>query len=206
MQPTPSLIRFSKIRNYFGILLPLIMLLKPQVSSHMKQECIKMTAGTNEILIAAMNKPCKITSESLSDCLIREAEKSGKILPIVSDLISKNYGEASEAVTKACIASTLGLPDKSLDKVPLAALIEAMQNRKGENKNNDDEEGEKEQKETAEDATDEKFEIPQQESNSDDNKSGKNDADEIINKKDEKDVSVENENTIYKREMPEFNP
>ena len=33
------------------------------------------------------------------------------------------------------------------------------------------------------DAIEEKFEIPQQESNSDDNKSGKNDADEITPKK-----------------------
>ena len=35
---------------------------------------------------------------------------------------------------------------QELDAVPPAALIEAMQNRKGENKNNDDEEGGKEQK------------------------------------------------------------
>lgn len=198
--------RFSKIPSYLGVLLPLIMLLKPQVKSHLKEECIKMTAGSNDTLIAAMDKPCKIISESLSDCLIREAEKSGKILSILSDLISKNYGDASESVTKTCIASTLGLPKESLDKVPLAALIEAMQNRTDENKNSDSEEPKKEQTEPMEDVTKEKSEGPEQESQSEDNEAGMKESDEVHTKKDDYDMLLDSEKTTYKKEIPKLNP
>ena len=197
-------LRFKSSRTpvYFGILLPLIMLLKPQVKSHIKQECVKMTAGTNDVLVEAMDKPCKLIADSLSDCLIKEAESSGKILPIVADLISRNYGDASEAVTKKCIASTLGLPKNSLDKVPLAALIDAMQKLKGDNKEQESEEAKKDQKETLEDIPESKPEIPEQESNSGDNQPKDNDSDR--EDKDEQGTSESKEEAAIKKEMPKF--
>lgn len=202
----PSFLHFKSFKTipYLGILLPLMMLLKPQVKSHIKQECVKMTAGTNDVLVEAMSKPCQLIAESLSDCLIKEAENSGKILPIVSDVISRNYGDASEAVTKKCIALTLGLPKNSLDKVPLAALIETMQNRKEKNEDSDIEDIKREQNEISEDMPEAKPEIPEQELNPGDNQPEEAKPDGQNKNKDEQDILEDTQETLYKKEMPEI--
>ena len=189
---------------YLGILLPLMMLLKPQVKSHIKQECVKMTAGTDDVLVEAMSKPCQLIAESLSDCLIKEAENSGNILPILSDVISKNYGDASEAITKKCIASTIGLPKNILDKVPLAALIETMQNRKEKGKHSDNEDLQKEQIEILEDMPDSKPESPELELNPEDNQPEETKPDGQNKNKDEQDILEDTQETLYKKEMPEI--
>lgn len=132
-----SKFNFSKQSAYFGLLLPLVMLLKPQVRNHIQGECIRITAGTNEELVVAMANPCKLISESISDCLIKESERSGKLLPILSDLISKKYGDATDSVAKKCTASFLGLPENTLDKVPVAVLINAMQGSTSEKSKSD---------------------------------------------------------------------
>lgn len=198
-------VKVSKVPAYLGILLPLIMLLKPQVKAHIKDECIKMTAGINDELIVAMDKPCKLIAESLSDCLIKESEKSGKILQIVSDLISKNYGNASEAVTQKCIASTLGLPENSLDKVPLAVLINTMQNRKDENRKSDNDEVDEEQNDLIEDITKVEPKVLDKETVANENKHPKGGDSYTENKMpDAKDELEESGETIYMKEMPKF--
>ena len=196
--------KFPKTFAYFGILLPLMMLFKPQVKSHIRQECVKMTAGTNNILIEAMSKPCQLIAESLSECLIKEAENSGNILPILSDVISKNYGDASEAITKKCIASTIGLPKNILDKVPLAALIETMQNRKEKGKHSDIEDLQKDQSQILEDMPDSKPESPELELNPEDNQPEETKPDGQNKNKDEQDILEETQETLYKKEMPEI--
>lgn len=132
-----SNINLSKKSAYFGLLLPLVMLLKPQVRNHIQGECIRITAGTNNELIMVMEKPCKLIAESISDCLIKESERSGKLLSILSDLISRKYGDSTDAVAKKCTASFLGLPENTLDKVPMAVLINAMQGRTSEDSKSD---------------------------------------------------------------------
>lgn len=195
----------SKTPAYLGLLLPLMMLLKPQIRSHIKDECIKMTARSNDELIVAMEKPCKFIAESFADCLIKESEKSGKILPIVADLISKNYGDASEAVTKKCIASTLDLPEKSLDKVPLAALINTMQNRKDKDTKSDDKKVDVEPNNSIEDTTKVKSEVIDQQTDDDVNQRSKGDDSNAKNKiPDTKDNSKESGETIYMKKMPKF--
>ena len=196
--------KFPNTFAYFGILLPLMMLLKPQVKSHIRQECVKMTAGTNNILIEAMSKPCQLIAESLSDCLIKEAENSGNILPILSDVISKNYGDASEAITKKCIASTIGLPKNILDKVPLAALIETMQNRKEKGKHSNIENLQKEQNEILEDMPDSKTESPELEVNPEDNQPEETKPDGQNKNKNQQDILEDTQETLYKKEMPEI--
>lgn len=196
-------IKFPNFFAYFGILLPLMMLLKPQVKSHIRQECVKMTAGTNNILVEAMSKPCQLIAESLSDCLIKEAENSGKILQIFSDVISKNYGDASETITKKCIASTLGLPKNILDKVSLAALIETMQNRKEKSKDSDIEDLKREQNEILEDMPDSKPKLPEIELNPKDNQPEETKPDGQNKNKDEQDILEDSQETLYKKEMPE---
>ena len=189
---------------YLGILLPLMMLLKPQVKNHITQECVKMTAGTDDVLVEAMSKPCQLIAESLSDCLIKEAENSGNILPILSDVTSKNYGDASEAITKKCIASTIGLPKNTLDKVPLAALIETMQNRKEKGKHSDIEDLQKEQIEILEDMPDSKPESPELELNPEDNQTEETKPDGQNKNEDEQDILEDTQETLYKKEMPEI--
>lgn len=113
----------------FGLLLPVVMLLKPQVEAHIKKECINMTGSGNKELKEIMERPCSEIAKPIASCLIKEAEGSGKLLGVISDLISKNYGSASEHVTKQCIAKTLNLPPDSLSSVPLKRLIENMQKK-----------------------------------------------------------------------------
>lgn len=113
----------------FGLLLPVVMLLKPQVEAHIKKECINMTGSGNKELQETMERPCSEIAKPIANCLIREAEGSGKLLGVISDIISKNYGSASEHVTKRCIAKTLNMPPDSLSSVPLKRLIENMQKK-----------------------------------------------------------------------------
>ena len=196
--------KYSKTPVYFGILLPLMMLLKPQVKSHIKQECVKITSGTNSVLVKAMDKPCKLIAKSMSDCIIKEAEKSGKILSIVSDLFSKNYGEASEAVTKKCVALTLGLPKNSLDKLPLAALLEAMQNSKEKNKDSDIEDVKREQNEILEDIPEDKPDMLEPELNTGSNPQEESKSDGQNKNKYEQDTLEDSKAPTYKKEMPKF--
>jgi len=113
----------------FGLLLPVVMLLKPQVEAHIKKEGVNMTSSGNKELQEIMERPCSEIAKPIASCLIKEAEGSGKLLGIISDLISKNYGVASEHVTKRCIAKTLNMPPDSLSSVPLKRLIENMEKK-----------------------------------------------------------------------------
>lgn len=124
----------------FGLLLPIVMLLRPQVEAHLKKECILMTARDNTELIQIMDQPCAALARPIADCLVKEAEGSGRLIGIVADIIKKKYGSASEHVTKRCITKTLNMPKHSLDKVPLALLIENMQSLSAkDNKENEPE-------------------------------------------------------------------
>ena len=124
----------------FGLLLPIVMLLRPQVEAHLKKECILMTARDNTELIQIMDQPCAALARPIADCLVKEAEGSGRLIGVVADIIKKKYGSASEHVTKRCITKTLHMPKHSLDKVPLALLIENMQSLSAkDNKENEPE-------------------------------------------------------------------
>ena len=111
----------------FGLLLPIVMFLRPQVEGHLKKECILMTARDNAELVQIMDQPCAALARPIADCLVKEAEGSGRLIGVVADIIKKKYGSASEHVTKRCITKTLSMPKDSLDKVPLSLLIENMQ-------------------------------------------------------------------------------
>lgn len=115
--------------SLLGVLLPVVMLLRPQVEAHLQKECLKVTASDDQQLAQIMEKPCKDIARPIADCLLREAEGSGRLIGIISDVIAKKYGDASEHVTKLCLAKTFGLPRDSLAKVPLSKLIENMQRK-----------------------------------------------------------------------------
>ena len=124
----------------FGLLLPIVMLLRPQVEAHLKKECILMTARDNTELIQIMDQPCASLARPIADCLVKEAEGSGRLIGVVADIIKKKYGAASEHVTKRCITKTLNMPKDSLDKVPLSVLIENMQSSSTKGKKKDESE------------------------------------------------------------------
>lgn len=124
----------------FGLLLPIVMLLRPQVEAHLKKECILMTARDNTELIQIMDQPCAALARPIADCLVKEAEGSGRLIGVVADIIKKKYGSASEHVTKRCITKTLNMPKDSLDRVPLSVLIENMQSSSIQDKKKDESE------------------------------------------------------------------
>jgi hypothetical protein len=79
--------------------------------------------GQSITLQNAVSQPCGAIATPIADCLIREADKSNNVLKIVSEVLSKKFGEGSEAVTKACIAKTLKIPVETLKELPLNTLI-----------------------------------------------------------------------------------
>ena len=83
-----------------------MMLLKPQVKSHIKQECVKITSGTNGVLVKAMDKPCKLIAESLSDCIIKKEnlERFYQLFQIYFPRIVKQQKRDKEMLL------TIGLP------------------------------------------------------------------------------------------------
>ena len=112
MIPMKSLLN-KKLHYYLGfysIFLPALLLVKPQVEEQLKKECINIFVGQNLTLQNAVSQPCGAIATPIADCLIREADKSNNVLKIVSEILSKKFGEGSEAVTKACIAKTLKIP------------------------------------------------------------------------------------------------
>lgn len=121
------MIKATSASSYFGILLPALMLLKPQVENHLEKECINIAAGENMELVNIMQKPCAAIAAPIATCLLKEAERTNNVLKIISEVISKKYGEGSETVTKGCIAKTLGIPVESLKDVPLAKIFEQKQ-------------------------------------------------------------------------------
>jgi len=121
------MIKATSAFSYFGILLPALMLLKPQVESHLEKECINIAAGENTEIVNIMQKPCAAIVAPIATCLIKEAERTNNVLKIIGEVISKKYGEGSETVTKGCIAKTLGIPVESLKDVPLAKIFDQKQ-------------------------------------------------------------------------------
>ena len=92
----------------------------------------------------------------------------------------------------------------SLDKVPLAALIETMQNRKEKNEDSDIEDVKREQNEILEDIPEDKPDMPVQELNTGTNPQEETKSDGQNKNKDEQDTLKDTETPTYKKEMPKF--
>ena len=68
-------------------------------------------------------QPCRDLAVPASECLIREASRSGRELGIFSELISGRVGDDTQVVIKRCLASLLGLPATGLQDLPLEDLM-----------------------------------------------------------------------------------
>lgn len=134
--PKPNI---SKKLNYgplfYSIFLPALLLIKPQVEQQLKKECINLFSGQNIIMQEAVSKPCRALASPIADCLIREADKSNNVMKIISEILSKNFGEGSEVVTKACIAKALKIPVETLKELPLNIFFNYQQQKTAKDDN-----------------------------------------------------------------------
>ena len=120
-----------------GLLEPLLQLMRPRVEQQLAGECqrlAKRAIGRIETsslplgeLISGIDEtvlqPCRDLALPASECLIREASRSGRELGIVSELISGRVGDDTQVVVKRCLASLLGLPATGLQDLPLKDLM-----------------------------------------------------------------------------------
>lgn len=120
-----------------GLLEPLLQLMRPRVEQQLAGECKRLAKraigriDTSSLplgeLISGIDEtvlqPCRDLALPASECLIREASRSGRELGIVSELISGRVGDDTQVVVKRCLASLLGLPATGLQDLPLKDLM-----------------------------------------------------------------------------------
>lgn len=120
-----------------GLLEPLLQLMRPRVEQQLAGECQRLAKraigriDTSSLplgeLISGIDEtvlqPCRDLALPASECLIREASRSGRELGIVSELISGRVGDDTQVVVKRCLASLLGLPATGLQDLPLKDLM-----------------------------------------------------------------------------------
>ena len=120
-----------------GLLTPLLQLMRPRVEQQLAGECEKLIKrGIRSIdpsdlplveLVADLDKavrpPCRELARPASECLIREASRSGRELGIFSELIGGRVGDDTHVVIKRCLASLLGLPVTGLQDLRLDDLL-----------------------------------------------------------------------------------
>lgn len=120
-----------------GLLEPLLQLMRPRVEQQLAGECQRIAKraigriDTSSLplgeLISGIDEtvlqPCRDLALPASECLIREASRSGRELGIVSELISGRMGDDTQVVVKRCLASLLGLPATGLQDLPLKDLM-----------------------------------------------------------------------------------
>ncbi|QNI86268.1 hypothetical protein SynPROS71_02511 [Synechococcus sp. PROS-7-1] len=120
-----------------GLLKPLLQLMRPKVEQQLAGECqqlVKRAIGSidpsslplGELLSDiddTVMQPCRDLALPASECLIREASRSGRELGIFSELIGGRVGDDTQVVIKRCLASLLGLPATGLQDLPLEDLM-----------------------------------------------------------------------------------
>ena len=109
--------------GYASIFKPLLNLLRPQLENSLFGECVKLIGGIDQNLIIISSKACRLAVEPISNCLIKQADKSGKTLVVIKEIIQSKFGDASETVVKRCIASILMLPINSFQNIPLKQIF-----------------------------------------------------------------------------------
>jgi hypothetical protein len=105
-----------------GLWRPLLLLLRPQLESHLAQICVQTAAGDDPELAARLQDPCHKLAVPTSKCLIEETDSSGRSVGVLNDLLRGRFGDDSELVVKRCLARLFGLPPDSLREVPLQDL------------------------------------------------------------------------------------
>lgn len=120
-----------------GLMTPLLQWIRPTLEQRLAGECQRLakealdridtsTLPLGELvaeLDEAVGPPCRELARPASECLIREASRSGRELGIFSELISGRVGDDTQVVVQRCLASLLGLPAAGLQDLPFDDLM-----------------------------------------------------------------------------------
>ena len=105
-----------------GLLGPLLQLMRPQVETRITAACQQWASGGDPSLEARMAPPCRALAGPTSRCLVEEAERSGRSMGVITELLAGRFGDDSEVVVKRCAGRLLGLPADSFMDVPIRDL------------------------------------------------------------------------------------
>ncbi|MGC6482767.1 MAG: hypothetical protein ACON4T_04300 [Synechococcus sp.] len=97
-----------------GLLQPLLQILRPRLEAELSERCsalVRETTGGLEALGILAEGPCRSAAKPISECLIREADRSGKELEVLSEVLSSKVGEHSTLVIQRCVSSLVGGPN-----------------------------------------------------------------------------------------------
>ena len=104
-----------------GLLQPVLQMLRPRLEAELTDTCATLASeatGGLEGVETLAKGPCRSAAKPMSECLIREAGRSGKELEVLSELIRGRVGDNSTLVIRRCVSSLMGLPadgQQSLD-------------------------------------------------------------------------------------------
>ena len=119
-----------------GLFQPLIQLLQPRIERQLVSECLQLAEqaldgvaaeiAPKSWLNSAVEQPCRTLARPVSECLIRETSRSGRELGVLTELLRGKVGDDASVVIQRCLTSLTGLPQSSLDPVPLQELMERL--------------------------------------------------------------------------------
>ena len=119
-----------------GLFQPLIQLLQPRIERQLVSECLQLAEQALDGVAAeiapkswvnsAVEQPCRILARPVSECLVRETSRSGRELGVLTELLRGKVGDDASVVIQRCLTSLTGLPQSSLDQVPLQKLMERL--------------------------------------------------------------------------------
>ena len=119
-----------------GLFQPLIQLLKPRIERQLVSECRQLAEHALDGVAAeiapkswlnnAVEQPCRTLARPVSECLIRETSRSGRELGVLTELLRGRVGDDAHAVIRRCLASLTGLPQSSLNQIPVQELMERL--------------------------------------------------------------------------------
>ena len=117
-----------------GLFQPLIQLLQPRIERLLVSECRQLAEQTlngvaaeiapESWLNSAVEQPCRTLARPVSECLIRETSRSGRELGVLTELLRGKVGDDARVVIRRCLTSLTGLPQSSLNQIPVQELIE----------------------------------------------------------------------------------
>ena len=135
---SPLLLEVSSVHQTAkaGLLQPLIQLLQPRIERQLVSECRQLAEQALDGVAAeiapkswlnnAVEQPCRTLARPVSECLIRETSRSGRELGVLTELLRGRVGDDAHAVIRRCLASLTGLPQSSLNQIPVQELMERL--------------------------------------------------------------------------------
>ena len=118
-----------------GLFQPFIQLLQPKLEARLVSECRQLAEQAlggvvselpDSWLNSAVEQPCRTLARPVSECLIKETSRSGRELGVLTELLRGKVGDDASVVIQRCLTSLTGLPQSSLDPVPLQELMERL--------------------------------------------------------------------------------